>query len=318
VWLAIALAGPGARAAEPSSADRTLAQGLFEQGRKLMAAKDYAAACPKLAESQRLDPSAGTMLNLAVCHEEAGRLATAWAEFNDAATAARQAHEDARVAFATKHASALEPRLAHVTIQVHGQADGLTATLDGAPLGVAAWATPLPVDVGTHRLAVSRAGGGSTWEKSIEVHADGDSVVVDVPADAGSKAAPATAESSASPAPAVSQGSARWPAYVAFGVAAVGLGVGVVYGVAALGEKSTLDGVAGCPSECPASQKSRIDSLHAEELWSDVGLGVALVGAGVGTWLLLRGGGGGGGETAGHAPVAVDVGPMGARVRGSF
>jgi hypothetical protein len=44
------------------------AAALFtEEGRQLMAAGDYAAACPKLAESQSLEPAADTALDLGIC-----------------------------------------------------------------------------------------------------------------------------------------------------------------------------------------------------------------------------------------------------------
>ena len=308
---------PRAAIADPTPADRTLAQSLFEQARRQMAAHDYAAACPKLAQSQSLDPSAGTLLNLAVCHEASGRLATAWVEFSDAAAAARAAHEDTRVSFATTRAQALEPRLAHLVVTLHGPADGVTATLDGAPVGSAVFTSPLPVDAGTHALVVA-VDGKAVWQKAVEVR-DGASVAVEVPADALVRASGAAPAGTGTPALAASlSGSgpgsgSRAPAFVVLGVGAAGLVVGSVFGVVALGQKSTLDGIAGCPSACPPSQHSKIDALHGSEIASDIGLGVGLAGAAIGTVLLLRGSGG-----EAPAPVAVDLAPTGVRVRGSF
>jgi hypothetical protein len=58
---------------------------LFAEGRQLMAAEDYAAACArldlvgarcsKLAESQALDPEPDTALDLAICYQTASRIA---------------------------------------------------------------------------------------------------------------------------------------------------------------------------------------------------------------------------------------------------
>src|SRR5689334_18551597 len=76
--------------AQGPSADLPIAQGLFEQGRTLMGAGRYEEACPKFAESERLDPAPGTLLNLAVCHEKEGKTATAWAEYNDVIAASRR------------------------------------------------------------------------------------------------------------------------------------------------------------------------------------------------------------------------------------
>ena len=40
-----------------------------------MAAGDYAAACPKLAESQSLEPAADTALDLGICYQNASQAA---------------------------------------------------------------------------------------------------------------------------------------------------------------------------------------------------------------------------------------------------
>src|SRR3954467_7016553 len=79
--LAMPVAFPRAAHADATLADKAAAQSLFDQGRSLMTKGQYAQACPKLAESQRLDPGLGTQFNLADCYEHLGQTASAWAGF---------------------------------------------------------------------------------------------------------------------------------------------------------------------------------------------------------------------------------------------
>src|SRR5258708_37292521 len=69
--------------------DPVAARTLFDEGRKLLADGKYDAACPKLEESQRLDPGMGTLVNLAECWEHIGRTALAWARFHKGTDPAR-------------------------------------------------------------------------------------------------------------------------------------------------------------------------------------------------------------------------------------
>ena len=44
------------------SSNAALAESLYQEGKRLMGEKKYAEACPKFAESQKLDPATGTFV----------------------------------------------------------------------------------------------------------------------------------------------------------------------------------------------------------------------------------------------------------------
>jgi len=130
--LVFALSRQGSTA--PTEVESALATALFNEGRALMNQGRWSEACVKFSESQRLDPGGGTLLNLALCHEMEGKLATAWAEFNEAlAIAERQSRSD-RVVFARSHIDKLEPRLSHVVVIVSEPAPAEELMLDRAVL----------------------------------------------------------------------------------------------------------------------------------------------------------------------------------------
>jgi tetratricopeptide (TPR) repeat protein len=159
-----------ARAADPR--EEQLAQALFEEARGLMDRERYAEACPKLKESQRLDPGGGTLLNLAICHEKEGKLATAKGDYEQAlALATRDARKD-RQAIARARLAALEPTVPRLSVSVGSAADapGLEVKLDGLVLRRAAWGVPTLVDPGAHRLEAS-APGRATWSMPIAIRA---------------------------------------------------------------------------------------------------------------------------------------------------
>src|SRR3954470_25035714 len=72
------------RPARADVTDKAGAERLFDQGRKLMEAKQYDEACEKFAASQKLEPAVGTLLNLGECSEKRRLLATAWGYYREA------------------------------------------------------------------------------------------------------------------------------------------------------------------------------------------------------------------------------------------
>jgi hypothetical protein len=168
--------------ARAQTTDPQLAQSLFDQARQLMAAQKYKEACPLLAESQRLDPGGGTLLNLAMCHEAEGKTATAWTEFNAALSIAIKDGRKGRESIARQHIRALEPKLCHVTVTVPStsEADGLLVSLDGLPLARPAWGIAASVDPGSHKVEAS-APGRRGWSVLVVMGSAGEARTVVVP-----------------------------------------------------------------------------------------------------------------------------------------
>jgi tetratricopeptide (TPR) repeat protein len=158
------------------------AQALFDDGRRLMNEGHFAEACPKLAASQKLDPGAGTLMNLATCYEKNNQLASAWATFKDAAAASRGSSHPEWEAAARGRADQLEPELARLAVIIakEAQVQGLVVERDGRAIDAAEWATPIPIDSGTHTIR-ALAPGKKTWSTQVTISAPRTRASVNVP-----------------------------------------------------------------------------------------------------------------------------------------
>lgn len=146
---AIVLVASAARADKLTDAEE-----LFRRAKGLMAEKKDREACPLLEESQRLDPQMGTLLNVAICHENVGKIASAWGEFRAVEQQARTAGRDDRVKLAHDRAAKLEPRLPRLKIVAVEHPTGLVVKVDGEPKGEPLW-PGVAVDPGTRIVEVS-------------------------------------------------------------------------------------------------------------------------------------------------------------------
>ncbi len=159
VTLALAASTPSRPARAQGSSDAAAAEALFNEAQRLATSGKYAEACPKYAESLRLDSGIGVMLFLADCWERTGKTASAWAQFREAQELATQ-RGDKRAAAAQKRADRLEPNLARLIIRVGPGVDvpGLDVRRDTTDVGRAQWGVAVPVDPGPHTIVATATG----------------------------------------------------------------------------------------------------------------------------------------------------------------
>jgi hypothetical protein len=295
--------------------DPATAQALFEQGRADAAAGRYAAACPRFEESFRLDPSVGTLLNLADCAEHIGHVAAALAHFTDAL--AQLGGSDDRLSYVKERILRVKPRVPHLEIDAVSP-EPMVILRDAIEVGPASRNIPLPVEPGPHVIVVRSPG-----RKDREIHVDlveggeqrvhaepGDPLpsaatvpLANVPGGAASVPWPATT-TTASP----STGRGAWP-WLAGSVGAAGIAAGAVAGILALSDAGSLRQLCANHTCANASDFSKASDIanrgKAETTISTVGFSVGLVGAAVATYLWLRPSSGSEhAATRGEAPLA--------------
>lgn len=147
---------PAARAEGLSNEQR--AEQLFRAGEKKFDAGQHAEACLDFEASLKLGPKLGTLLNVALCHETIGKVATAWREFQHASAWAALNNQRDRHEFAVQHVLALEPRLPRILLQLPVDRAMATLEVDGEPLPEQRWNLPLYLDPGEHAVAVNAPG----------------------------------------------------------------------------------------------------------------------------------------------------------------
>jgi hypothetical protein len=253
----------------PASAqtDPVAAQSLFDEAKRLMTSGRAAEACPKLAESQRLDPGVGTQLNLGDCYDQIGKPSRAWATFRDAEAAALREGQADRARYAKRRVSEVETKLVRLTVDVPGdaRAPSLEVLRDGEALREPLWGSALPVDPGEH-VVEARAPGYKSFTTHVTAAHDPIVVrivplereaatVVEPPPPVIDTTPPVTFESiprepPPAPPPAATL---RTIGFVTGGIGLAGVAVGALFGVLAIDRDNAARG-AGCDATtCPTS-----------------------------------------------------------------
>ena len=297
---AVAQTGEAARAA----------QRAFEEGMALLKAGDHARACPKLEESQRIQPAMGAQFRLAECYEASGKLASAWRTYLDVALAAREANKPERESHARAKADALQSRLSRITITAPpavANLEGLAVAHNGVVVPTSRWGS-VPVDPGTHRFEAS-ARGKKPWSVELDIVREAQQLTVKIPSleDEMARAEPAPAPKRESkpdveqapplesaPATPVRDDAAEPGlgapriaaiALASAGVVAIGAGIGVGFAAKSRWEESA----SFCGGD--ACTQDGVDIRTEARSTGNVGtvvasLGFAAIGGGALTWLL--------------------------------
>ena len=273
-----------------NAGDTAAAQALFSEGRKLMTQGKYAEACPKLEESENLDPGTGTLYNVGDCDEHLGKTASAWAAFDEVASEARAAGQPARERDARARADKLLPQLAHLTIDASNVKNlaGVRVTRNGTNVGSAEWSLAIPVDPGD-RVIGAGATGKKDWTATVKI-APHESKTVTIPAleDLPADAAPIFGDGSRDETRSDGK-TQRTIGLIVAGVGVAALATGVVLTFVSKGEESkSNDGDCNASTNvCKTSEGiSERNTALLEGNLSTVGIiaGVVLAGGGIALW----------------------------------
>jgi tetratricopeptide (TPR) repeat protein len=264
-----------------SAGDPALAETLFQEAKKLANDGKFEQACPKFEASYKADRTLGTLLNLADCHEQTGRIATAWATWNEGIEISRKLNDD-RIVFATERRDKLTPRLPKLELEIvrtdalanRGGDSGLQLFRGDVPIPAAAYGTALPVDPGKHELTVRR--GGKVLEKQTVTAEESRTLKVRFDFDAIDKAHPPPKDEPARRGRIEEPSSQRTIGFIVGAIGVAGLATAGVIELVAINHKNKADEPDQCVNKyCGPDGLDRADKA---ESWAEIGQWVGLGG----------------------------------------
>jgi hypothetical protein len=280
-------------AAMPAHAQNAEAEAQFAEGKRQMKQGNFAEACKRFEASEKLDPAAGTELNLGNCNDKLRKTATSWAWFVRAVGTAKRIHDRKRAAEAKQRADGLEPKLLRLEIDVPDdhKVPGLAITRNGKPIDDGLWNQNDPVDPDIYEIGAS-ASGYAPWTTTIDVTEKSQHVrvpMLDKQPNAPEVAArvtppPTTTQPPiAQPPPARTENHWRKGPLALAVVGVVGLGAGVTLG--ALSSNDSTSANSRCdngfdfnPRACNDPTGLSLNSrARTEAIAADIGIGVGSV-----------------------------------------
>lgn len=297
----VLLLAPPALAQEPA---RARADALFKQGRQAATTGDYAAACAAFLESQRLDPSVGTLVNLGDCESHLGHLVQARNYFR--AALAQLGAGDPRYPVARDAIAKLDADIPTLTIERRDAS--LQIVRDGVRVGDEEIGVPVPLDVGEHAIEVTTPGKPPMRVSVTLAKGDRRSIAVEPDKSEPDKAEKVPEARTETVRPFATLG------WISIGVGLAGVAAAIGTGVAVLDARSTVAARCDTTLHTCADQKA-IDVAKNGPVWvgvNAVAWAVAIAGVGLGVPLVLVK------KTRLTSSAAVVVAPTSAALRVTF
>jgi hypothetical protein len=314
---ALALCAPNSVLAQSQGVSAAPAV-LFSQGLAALELGDYKNALSLFRASQEAEPGKGKLLNIAVCEEKLGLVATATQEFQQVLL--QLDPNDERRAAVARHLTDLGPRIPHLqVILATGAPPDTSVTLDGALLDATKLGTEMPVDPGAHVIATTATDRPERRYDVVVNEGKTFALMIEPGTPDPPKPAPIVLVVVPKPSPPSDEpkprSNTRTLGFVVGGLGTTSLVVGGITGILALLTHSAIE--SECPKHVDCSQDviNKASTGKSLSTASVLALSVGAVGAGVGVYLVLSGSKSPGAPTAGLM-VFPDGGRFG--VRGSF
>jgi hypothetical protein len=287
--LLLCLAVPAGPAAAQTPNEIASAKRWFKEGEEAEKRGDYPSALARFQQALSVKATPQLYLRVGACQEKLGRLVEAAASYEQALTRANAQSLQPVASVASEQIQALRPRIPTVSITPASAYPGLSVTIDGSPVAPSVLAGKVPVNPGAHQLSAEATG----YERR------------DMPFSATEGAAvtlelsltplpPAPLPPPVLPPPPPPPDRARIPIAVL-----IGSGVALVTGAALIGVSVAVDRSIDKKCEgperqrCPLSKQNEIESgIVSVNIVRATGIVVgslAVLGAAVGTYALLRG-----------------------------
>lgn len=277
--------------------DGASAEAVFSDARSAMKEGRHEEACTKFGISYALQPAVGTLLNLALCDEEAGRIASAHNKYLRVLATLKDG--DPRIPFASPRERALRARVPHLTLLKPRAAPATTIVLEAQDLNPFAWNQRRALDPGKHLFLVRSPNGR---DQTLEVElVPGDDVVLEpkllapsvervkVPVARAVPRAEATAVTKPAPPSSPSSSARSIAAWGTLGVAAGALAISGISTAMVLKFGRVVR------RECTDDGRCTSLGINANsdgKSWARIGtasFAASLIGTGLGVWLMSTG-----------------------------